>query len=52
MKRANNILVAIIILLSLVIISLIALLVLTLINIKEKPFEKEESVDKIVNKST
>lgn len=49
MKRANNLLVIIIIFLTLIIIGLISLLVLTLLNIKEKPFEKEESVDKIVN---
>ena len=49
MKRANSLLVIIIVFLTLVIIGLISLLVLTLLNIKEKPYEKEESVDKIVN---
>lgn len=49
MKRANNLLIVIIVFLTLIIIGLISLLVLTLLNIKEKPYEKEESVDKIVN---
>ena len=49
MKRANNLLLILIIFLSIVIIGLTALLVLSLLNIKEKPYEKETSVDKIVN---
>ena len=49
MKRANHILIAIIVFLSLVIVGLVTLLVLTLLNIKEKPFEKEEPVDTTVN---
>ena len=49
MKRANNILIGIIIFLTIIIIGLITLLVLTLLNIKEKPFKKEEPVDITVN---
>ena len=49
MKRANNILIAIIIFLTIVIIGLVTLLMLTLLNIKEKPYEKEEPVDITVN---
>lgn len=49
MKRANNILIAIIIFLTIVIIGLVTLLILTLLNIKEKPYEKEEPVDITVN---
>lgn len=49
MKRENNILVIVIIFLSIIILGLIVLLGLTLLNIKEKPFEKDTSVDKLVN---
>ena len=49
MKRVNRILISIIVFLTIVIIGLVVLLVLTLTNVKEKPFAKEESVDKITN---
>ena len=49
MKRVNKFLIAIIVFLTIVIIGLVTLLVLTLLNIKEKPFEKEEPVDMIIN---
>ena len=49
MRRTNTFLVAIIVFLTIVITGLIILLVITLTNIKEKPFEKEDSVDRIVN---
>ena len=49
MKRVNRILISIIVFLTIVIIGLVVLLVLTLTNVKEKPYAKEESVDKITN---
>lgn len=49
MKRANNILVGIIIFLTLIIIGLVILLVLTLINIKDDSKESINSSDVIIN---